>query len=345
MFLQKTVYGDGVYYFSWLRSLSIEHNINFENEYNRLGGNQPYVSDGVPANKYSIGPALLWGPSYISIHRFIRGDGYSFPYQLTVSIASVCAALFGLILLTRLTRKQSHAGVIALLLLAFATNLFFYGSVDTVNSHAVTFFYASIFVVLLRVKPIPWMAAGLVLGALSATRLQDLLYILLVLPYVKTMNKQSFITGLCIAFFPQIIVWYMLYGSLVNPYFIGGEGFNLFSPQILGVLFGKENGLFLWTPVVVLGLIGLFMKRKTYFLPICIILLQIYLVSTWSTWWQGASYSGRMFVSILPLIFVGLVEVTEKLLKNIKSYETMLIMSLSFGIINTILILSFLLLH
>lgn len=345
VFLKKTVYGDGVYYFSWLRSLIIEHNINFEDEYNRLGGNQPYLQDRTPANKYSIGPALLWTPNYISIHRFIRGDGYSFPYQLVVSITSVCAALFGLIILTRLTRDKSSTIMIVLLLLAFATNLFFYGSVDTVNSHAVTFFWASIFVVLLSVKPIPWMAAGLVLGALSATRLQDLLYILLILPYIKMMNKQAFLGGLSIAFAPQIIVWYLLYGSLINPYLRGSEGFNVFSPHILGVLFGKENGLLLWTPVVFLGLIGLFLKRKIYFLPICIILLQIYLVSTWSTWWQGASYSGRMFVSILPLIYLGLVEMVKRFSKKIGSYDTVLIMSLSLGIINTILILSFLLLH
>ncbi len=345
VFLQKTVYGDGIYYFSWLRSLVIEHNINFTGEYNRLGGNQPYLQDRMPANKYSIGPALLWTPGYISIHRFIRGDGYSFPYQLTVSVASVCAALFGLIILTRLTRDKSSTIMSALLLLSFATNLFFYGSVDTVNSHAVTFFYASVFVVLLRVKPIPWMAAGIVLGALSATRLQDILYILLVLPYLKTMNKLYFFTGLSIAFAPQIIVWYMLYGSLINPYLRGSEGFNVFSPHILGVLFGKENGLFLWTPVVFLGLIGLFLKRKTYFLPLCIVLLQIFLVSTWSTWGQGASYSGRMFVSILPLIYLGLVEMVERFSKIIASSTIMLVMALSLGAINTILIISFLLLH
>ena len=199
--------------------------------------------------------------------------------------------------------------------------------------------------VLLRVKPIPWMAAGIVLGALSATRLQDILYILLVLPYLKTMNKLYFFTGLSIAFAPQIIVWYMLYGSLINPYLRGSEGFNVFSPHILGVLFGKENGLFLWTPVVFLGLIGLFLKRKTYFLPLCIVLLQIFLVSTWSTWGQGASYSGRMFVSILPLIYLGLVEMVERFSKIIASSTIMLVMALSLGAINTILIISFLLLH
>ena len=49
--------------------------------------------------------------------------------------------------------------------------------------------------VFLAVKPIPWMAAGLALGALSATRLQDMLSILLVLPYLKTMNKKAFLQG------------------------------------------------------------------------------------------------------------------------------------------------------
>lgn len=342
-FVGKTVYGDGVYYYSWLHSLILEQNINFESEYNHLGGNQPYLSTRIPSNKYSIGPALLWTPQYLLIHRFVRTNGYTLPYQLSVSITSVCAVLFGLVLLTRLYAKKPQSSMIALLLLAFATNLFFYGSIDTVNSHAVTFFWASIYVVLLTIKPTPWLAAGLALGALSATRLQDSIYILLVLPYWYTMNKRSFFVGLTIAIAPQIIVWYLLYGSLINPYLRGGEGFSLFSPHILGVLFRKENGLFLWTPVVLFGLIGLFLKRQKYVLPIIIICLQIYLVSTWSTWWQGASYSGRMLVSILPLIYIGLVEAVERFSKVISSGKSLLLLALSLCGVNTLLIISFLL--
>ncbi len=344
-FLGKTVYGDGVYYFSWLRSLIIEHNINFESEYNRLGGNQPYLYTKIPSNKYSIGPALLWTPNYLIVHRLVHSDGYTFPYQITISITSVCATLFGLLMLTRLSPKRSHESLIALLLIAYGTNLFFYGSIDTVNSHAVTFFWASVYIVLLTIKPIPWFATGLVLGALSATRLQDILYILLIVPHIHTMDKKSFFSGIILTLTPQIIVWYLLYGSLMNPYLRGGEGFSIFSPHILGVLFGKTSGLFLWTPVVLLGMYGLWYKRKKYFLHLIIILLQIYLVSTWSTWWQGESFSGRMFVSILPLIYLGLVEGVNKFSKTISSSKTINLFALSLCVINTLLIISFLLLH
>lgn len=343
--LGKTVYGDGVYYFSWLRSLIIERNINFEDEYNRLGGNQPYLSDRIPSNKYSIGPALFWTPNYLAMHRLLYGDGYKFAYQLIVSLTSVSAVLFGLILLTRLSVKHSSSGTVALLLLAFGTNLFFYGSIDTVNSHAVTFFWACVYLVLLSIEPIEWFAAGIALGALAATRLQDVLYILLILPYLQTMNRKAFFTGVTVALAPQIIVWYLLYGSLINPYLRGGEGFSLYSPHILAVLFGKTSGLFLWTPVVLLGVYGLWYKRKIYVLHLTIILLQIYLVSTWSTWWQGASFSGRMFVSILPLIYLGLVEVAQKVSKTFLSLKAMYVLALSLCIINIILIISFLLLH
>lgn len=345
VYLQKTVYGDGVYYYSWLHSLILEQNFNFESEYNRLGGNQPYLSPHLPANKYSIGPALFWTPNYVLIHRIIRGDGYTLPYQITVSLTSLCAALFGLIILTRLVKSKELNTSIALLLIAFGTNLFFYGSVDTVNSHAITFFWASVYIVLLTLKSIPWFAVGVVLGALSATRLQDILYILLLLPYVKTINYKSFCTGVLLSFAPQLIAWYLLYGSLINPYLQGGEGFNVFVPHILGVLFEKENGLFLWTPVVLLGILGLWSKRKKYVLYLTVIFLQIYLVSTWSTWWQGASYSGRMFVSILPLIYVGLVEKVEWFAKVISSEKSLFLLALSLCGVNSLMIISFLLVH
>jgi hypothetical protein len=152
---------------------------------------------------------------------------------------------------------------------------------------------------------------------------------------VHRANWRPFLVGVVIGFLPQIIAWQALYGNpLAFPYLGRGEGFSF--PHILGVLFTPQNGLFLWTPVTLLGLIGLFWFRKLYAI---IFLGQLLIVSSWSTWWQGASYSGRMFVGMLPLLAFGIAKILSRI-KIFKSALYLLTGSLSF--VNALLILYFL---
>src|SRR3989338_163652 len=59
LFLQKTVYGDGVFYYSWVRSVVVDRDINFTNEYAHFGVAAPVTPGGLPGNKPPIG-----GPSF-----------------------------------------------------------------------------------------------------------------------------------------------------------------------------------------------------------------------------------------------------------------------------------------
>src|SRR3989344_454887 len=86
--VRKTVYGDGIYYYSWVRSLAVDHDISFANEYTRFGVTQPRTPTGLITNKHSIGPAVLWLPAFLGIHSLLRSDGYSLPYQLAVGLMS-----------------------------------------------------------------------------------------------------------------------------------------------------------------------------------------------------------------------------------------------------------------
>lgn len=311
-YLQKTVYGDGVFYYSWLRSLVVDHDINFTNEYAHESVTQPYTLSGIPGNKYSIGPALLWSPAYISTHQLVRGTGWELPYQVAVGATSVAAALCGIILLSTLLPTPPATRALTLLIVAGSTNLLFYGSLDTVNSHALSFFCAVVYLVLLSKKQPSWLAIGITLALLASVRLQDLIYILFLIPLRKNIQWTPLVTGFAFAFLPQLAAWYFLYGTLTNPYIAGGETFDLTRPHILGVLFGPQSGLFLWTPMVAVGLMGLFLNTKKYWLALVVFTAQLYMVASWSTWWQGASVSGRMFVSTLPLVALGLSEIVTR---------------------------------
>lgn len=323
VYVGKTVYGDGIYYYSWLRSVARDGDVDFTNEYKTLGGIQPLTASGLPGNKYSIGPALFWFPTY-----------RLFPNQLAVGFTSVFYAITGLVLLYRLLTKSfsQTVSLLTILTTAFATNLFFYGSVDPVNSHALSFFTVALFLSFLFARKKSWFTIGLTLGLIGTVRPQDMIVGLLAQPA----KWRQFFTGVIVGFMPQIIAWQWLYGNpLAFPYLTGGEGFSLSVSNVFGVLFAPSNGLFLWTPITLVGLIGLW-KYKKFLL---IFFLQLLIVGSWSTWWQGASYSGRMFVGMLPLLAFGIAEVLSKI--RIPKLPLYLLVG-SLSSINSLLILYFL---
>lgn len=306
LFIQKAIYGDGIFYFSWLRSAVVDQNIDFTNEYAYFHATQPKTVSGMFGNKYSIGPAILWAPSYLTMHTLLRGDGLSLPYQLTVGITSVLFALFGLVILIRLIKMPSGVVGLTLILTACATNLVFYGSVDPANSHALSFTVGVLLIAFLQQSKKQWLIIGILLGIIASIRLQDTVYGILLIPHWKTIRIRPLVMGTFIAFLPQLIAWQSLYGTLLNPYLTGGEHFDFIHPNIPGVLFSLENGLFLWTPMFAVGIFGLILSWNIYWSYVAVFVAELYIVASWETWWQGASVSGRMFVSTIPLVAIGL---------------------------------------
>jgi hypothetical protein len=178
-----------------------------------------------------------------------------------------------------------------------------------------------------------WFAIGVSLGLVGTVRPQDMIVGLL----VRRANWRQFLSGVVIGFLPQILAWYALYNNpFAFPYLTGGEGFSFSLSNIVGVLFAPSNGLFLWTPITLLGFIGLLWYRKIFAV---IFLLQLITIASWSTWWQGASYSGRMFVGVLPILAFGIAWVFSRM--KIPSLPLYLLIG-SLSAINALLILYFL---
>lgn len=348
--LHKTVYGDGIYYFSWVRSVIVDHDVNFTNEFEHLGGVQPTTALQVPGNKYTVGPGILWAPAYLMVYTTVRGDGYGLPYQIATGLVSVLSVLFAFLFLWRLLERYfgKLVSIMTIAAIAGATNVLFYGSLDVVNSHAFTFFAATVFLSLALSKTKHWFAIGVALGMMTLIRTQDILFGILLIPLCTGKNILRIAAGLILAVLPQLAAWQLVYGTFwISPYLSGAEGFHPLSPALFGVLFGLQNGLFLWTPITMIAFAGLFLdsvKKIPYrWYLIAITLGELYAVASWSTWWQGASYSGRMFVSILPIFAFGIASLFSwlRLLRWTQSlYLLTFIGSLTF--INIMLIVSFL---
>ena len=325
-YVGNAIYGDGRYYYATARSLVIDGDLNFVNEYAFLKIKDYQLPTGYLANKYPPGSSFVWILPLILVHQItLTTDGYSFPYQIAVGFTTILFSIFGIALLNRTLNLffERKISLLASLTILFSTNLLFYSSFDVINSHAISFALATLLLYLLfKFKDNnyqKWIFSGLTGGFLILTRTQDLL--LLILPlFLLYHSKQNlfrklkslvlFIMGTSLTFFPQLVIWKIIYGSyFLSPYFNRIESFNFLNPRIFGVLFNADTGLILWTPFIIGGFIGLFfLKGKLKYLRnifIAMIFLQFYLIASWSSWDQGASFGIRMLTSCLPLLAFG----------------------------------------
>jgi hypothetical protein len=124
-----------------------------------------------------------------------------------------------------------------------------------------------------------------------------------------------------IPWIPQMIYWKAVTGNLFyNSYGPSGSNFFLNSPQIFDLLFSFRSGWYIYTPVMFAATVGLFfMKRKCKagLWPITtLLLMQIYLLSCWWSWWNGGSFGLRSFVDIYGLMALPLAALIDSFLSS-----------------------------
>lgn len=366
-YTKTAVFSDGRFYYAITRSITFDFDLKFSNEFEVLGVTPTYTHSDFAWNKYPPGAPILWAPLFyifsgLAVVLNILGinlgaDGFGVVYEASVAITSIFLGTLGFYLIYRLL-KDYFSEIVSLLsvfTLFAATNLLFYIAVEPINSHAASFFAASLFVFyFLKYEKSKhyYFILGLLAGIAGVIRTQDLL--ILILPVFKILKYKKpvsgfikIITGVFIAFIPQIFFWKRIFNSyLYSPYL--EEGFNLFDPYITHVLLNNKNGLFILTPIIAVSLLGLFIfakKSKTLAIyGIAYFLVQLYLVSAWSGFSQGGSYSVRMMVSTYPLLSFGLASVINLLRKKVGVTFTLTAIIL-FALLNSALIIRYLLIY
>jgi hypothetical protein len=280
------VLGDGLGYYAWLRSLVIDGDWDFDNEFdghNPHGDSVPIgqTSAGRRGNPFSIGPALVWAPAVALTHLGLQlglgsswpADGYSLPYQVAVGISAVLVAAATLALLFDLCRRYARPGhaALAAALLVLGSTLLNYGSIEVSMAHGCGTLATALLVwYWLRTygsaRAVRWAAVGALVGAAALMRWQ--LAALAVLPAGEAaldawkrrapgpQLAQLALAGLAslVAFFPQMLAWKLVYGHwLVSPMPLAH---NWWQPEWARVLVGTDRSLFYWTPLTLLPLLG-----------------------------------------------------------------------------------------
>ena len=304
-----------------------------------------YTSTGHLDNHFSIGPAILWSPFLLIAEAVVKIDhvfgghlaenGFSFPYVTAMALGTAFYGFLGLFLSFRLARKHlgerwAFLGTIGIW---FASSLPVYMYFNPSWSHA-----HSAFVVALsfwywdRTRGGRTWTQWLVLGAISGLML-DVYYVngvLLIVPLIESLQEYwrgirerrmedagklflqnlLFSLTICVVFLPTLISKRIIYGHYLD--FGYHEPWSFASPALLHVAFASEHGLFSWTPIVLLSVIGLvLLHRRDRMLSLCCVAafaLYLYAIGCYNDWAGISSFGSRFFVSLTSIFILGLAE-------------------------------------
>jgi hypothetical protein len=297
--------------------------------------------DGKRVIKYSAGLALLYAPFFLIAHvcatlMGFPADGFSPPYQYIIAFGCLLYAMLGLLVLRKVLLNffSDRWTALVLLLVVFGTNFLQLTAWDgTLLTHTPLFLlYALLLLATVRWHAAPAWRTALQLGALAGlitlVRPSEgvcLLIPLLWLPsgtagwkrkWQQLKEHPAHLAGAAAAFAlvasPQVFYWHAVTGqwifySYVNP----GEGFDFLPPHTADFLFSYRKGWLLYTPLMVLALLGIPLlwrqRRDAFWAVLVFFLVDLWVVSAWSCWWYaGGSFSSRSLVPAYVVLAIPL---------------------------------------
>ncbi|MGQ9863452.1 MAG: hypothetical protein ACUVRD_03070 [Bacteroidia bacterium] len=283
--------------------------------------------------KYLSGVALLQSPffliTYVLCHEKHSYRGFSLPYHLMIDAAAVTYGLLGLLLLYKFLRRyvKNKIALITTLSIYGTTPLLYYTLVYTGMSHAYSFFLFSAFLYLAKENPFSRLKTSLLLGLvtgliivvrpINVVFLPIFFFLCRIRASELIQNLKNLLAAMTTAFcvfIPQMLYWKYAYGNFLV-YSYAGEGFTNWPPKLLHILFAPKNSLFVYAPLTLLALWGVYYLRCIFSVKLLIwvyFLCVAGLFSAWHAWHYGCSYGSRPFVEYMSILSLPLAHFFEK---------------------------------
>jgi hypothetical protein len=343
--VEQTIKADGEGYYDYLPAYFIHNDLERLNwevkpdsvQFRRVNSKGCYIKYGeTKVNKYTVGTAFLQSPFFM-INLWMEGvhnvpeDGYQESYHLSVFAASIfylfCTVFLLRLILISYGIEKWIIKFLQLLLL-FSTGVLHYSNFDASYSHIYSLFVISLFIWTSRLfftkqKMRYFVIAFGLIGLVFILRQVNIL-IIFFLPFLAgtwkvfiqgvllvVMEYKKLILGFLVMsffLFIQLYTWYIQTGDWVV-YSYQGEGFNWSNPEVLNVLFSFQKGLFIYTPILFVSLLGLIrlLCQKRFYLAVSWFLffaLLTYVLSSWWCWFYGASFGMRPFIDFYMVFFI-----------------------------------------
>lgn len=294
----------------------------------------PEHNSGAKVIKYPVGMSISYLPAFLAAHGYALNsqypaDGFSLPYRLGLVIIGWIYMLIALWYLRKLLSLYYEDWIVAatLAIVAIGTNYYIYAGSQSMMSHAFLF----LLFVLIIYHTILWyrkptisriISIGALLGLATITRQTEVLLTLVVL-FWSVSNKKELIqrcqlfakykfqvlaaifSGMLILSI-QLIYWKYTSGDWIV-YSYKGEGFTWDGRYLIECFFGFRKGWLVYTPIMLLGIIGLYnlyksQKTRRISLPIIIFLItSTYIIFSWDNYWYGGGFGQRAMISSYAL--------------------------------------------
>ncbi len=293
--------------------------------------------------RYSSGLALQYMPFFLVAHALaeplgFQADGFSLPYQLAIQVGGLFMALLGLWFFRKMLLLFYNDNTVALMILLYVlgTNYLNFAAIDVGMTHSWLFTWYSILIYYThqfykKTSNYYAIIIGICVGIMALTRPTDIIAAIIPLLWgISNINKKVLLERvqfikthlrpylLAVAItgaigFIQLFYWHYVSGDwLVYSY--QDQGFDWLHPHFKNYMFSYRCGWLIYTPMMIFAFIGLvpFIKRKENVIPVILfILLNTYIVVSWSIWWYG----GRAMVQSYPVLalpFAAFVEHIQK---------------------------------
>jgi hypothetical protein len=300
--LAARLQSDGFYYYSYLRSLAFDRDVDFTNDYKMLGlGDKAHLFNPTPTgyaqSAWTIGPAIVWAPFFAAAHPVakylnaggadVSTNGVSYPYRQAVCVAGLVYGLLGCWFTYRLTamfftRRKAAAATAFTVCGSF---MLWYLVKEPSMTHAPSMAGVAGFTwlwlaTLERRTLAQWALLGAIAGFITLIRWQNALFAImpayeavarLVTAWRAGDRNRLQVTLACgftftacaaIAFIPQMLAWRAIYGSYLAVSPVGPQ-IRWWDPHLMDVLWSSRNGLFSWSPVIYVAAIGLLIFAAT----------------------------------------------------------------------------------
>ncbi len=296
------IHSNGLGYYAWLRSLMIDRDINFDNEYDEYNGGHGYVPPpryrtplGYRANQWSIGPACVWAitiiPCHYALGHVVDGksrwpnNGYSLPYQYVLGVTTLGLSFVGLFFTYGACRVFASplCASLAAGFLTLGTSLIYYNCIEGSMAHslgatatsALVWYWLSTYGSL-RIRR--WLFLGFLVGLSGLMRWQSLTLILLPLCEAclsghllvsfrvsKLMRAFALIAVCGLGLVLSFLPQLLAWHALYGAYFlcpIPEVKKHFFAPSLWEILFSEDRSLCFWTPITIMAIGGYAMRSK-----------------------------------------------------------------------------------
>jgi hypothetical protein len=280
----------------------------------------------------------------------VPADGFSAPYRLAMALGTALYGCLALLLAFRRARRYTEErwALLATLAVWWGSSLAVYVYFNPSWSHAHSAFVVALFLwYWLRTRPDRSIRQWVVLALLAALML-NVYYpnaMVLVVVLVDALAEyRALLVGtrgsgprrpaaslavpglllrhalfLLIVFAgmtPTFVTRQIVYGGPFASGYIPLRNWLWSSPAFLEVLFSSNHGLFSWTPLLLLGSLGLVLfawRRPDPGVPLLAAAVAFYLfIACYPDWAGISSYGNRFFVSLTALFVVGLAFLVDR---------------------------------